>query len=100
MSISISDTPSDFPKRLRQLLAIKMNGAVVVEYGIETKLRDASDGTWHGGVKESVAKEKVREMGKHVDDSDLSVAKEGGYGYLFFNVSSRFSLHRARWKMQ
>ncbi|AES58692.1 hypothetical protein MTR_1g007280 [Medicago truncatula] len=77
-----------------------MNGAVVVEYGIETKLRDASDGTWHGGVKESVAKEKVREMGKHVDDSDLSVAKEGGYGYLFFNVSSRFSLHRARWKMQ
>lgn len=100
MSISISDTPFDFPKRLRQLLAIKMNGAVVVEYGIETKLRDASDGTWHGGVKESVAKEKVREMGKHVDDSDLSVAKEGGYGYLFFNVSSRFSLHRARWKMQ
>jgi len=37
---------TDTQKRLWQLLAIEMNGGVVVEYGIETKLRDAHDGTW------------------------------------------------------
>jgi len=40
-----------------------------------------------GGVKESVADEKVRQTRKHGDDNDLNVANEGGYGYLFFNVA-------------
>jgi len=44
-----------------------------------------------GGVEESVAEEKVRETGKHDDDCDLSVAKEGGYGYIFFTLLSTFS---------
>lgn len=56
-----------------------MNGGVV-EYRIKARLRDALDGTWHGGmgcgVEESVAEEKARKMGKHDDDNGLSIARK------------------------